>query len=395
MSTVFDLRKVLKQISNVHLQQYFAQRGELRDVPWDGLKEHCIDPVVEAIQLLPSSKRRQVQIQLKSFIRLKDNAGLKVLLEEMRARYPKKVQTWSSFKRLDKVVWTFLNAKDAFQEAAVFAKADSLVATRYWQRWPVVKCPNFVVTSENKATLQKALSAYYQARELRGEHCEIHHHTRRNRAEYLFAYLPDWPDNFLVFNNEGELHSLDMPKAFTILFVYTPTTGMLEMIAAGGKPAQQELRRIFCQGILGLETVENSDPVKPTYILDQLLEPGFTFSWEPQDQIENVHITRLMVLAADENHDLDGLGLRLRLELPWAKALENLDALLNSRGLSRSQVTVEEVRIRVQLMGDGERRGRVLTINITPRACDLKSQEDDDLRVLGEKCLRAWRIDHD
>jgi hypothetical protein len=88
------------------------------------------------------------------------------------------------------------------------------------------------------------------------------------------------------------------------------------------------------------------------------------------------------------------LGLRLRLGLPWTQTLQNLDAVLASRDLSRSQVGVEEVRIRVQLMGDGERRGRVLTINVTPRSCDLKSQDDDDLRVLGEKCLRAWGIDH-
>lgn len=75
----FDLRLVLKQISNTHLQQFFAERGELLSVPWDGLKEHKIAPIVEAIQALPTAKRRQVQILFKSFLQLSDNAGLKVL----------------------------------------------------------------------------------------------------------------------------------------------------------------------------------------------------------------------------------------------------------------------------------------------------------------------------
>jgi hypothetical protein len=395
MANSFDLRKVLKQISNKHLQQFFAKRGELLDVPWDGLKEHKIAPIVEAIQALPPAKRRQVQILFKSFLRLSDHAGLKVLLDELRHRYPRKVKHWEALKRrLDKVLWTYLNAQDAFEEAVVFARADSLTATRYWQRWPAVVCQDFAVTDENIAALKEALCAHYREKELRGEHCEIHHYTRRNGAEYLFAYLPDWPDNFMVFNDEGELQSLDVPTAFTNLFVYTPATGMLEMIAAGGKPAQKELRRLFCQGMLGLSDVEDADPERPAYLLDHLLDPGFKFTWEPADRIEEVQVSRLLVLPTVEGHDLDGLGLRLRLGLPWVQALANLDDLLASRDLSRSQVGVEEVRIRVQLMGDGERRGRVLTINVTPRSCDLKSQDDDDLRVLGEKCLRAWGIDH-
>lgn len=314
--------------------------------------------------------------------------------EELKARYPKKVGHWNALKRrLDKVVWTYLNARDAFEEAVVFARADSLATTWYFQRWPAVPCENFAVTEENIAALKAALSGYCKEKELRGEHCEIHHYTRRNEAEYLFAYLPDWPDNFMVFNEDGELQSLDVPTAFTNLFVYTPATGMLEMIAAGGKPAQKELRRLFCQGMLGFDDVEDADPERPAYLLDHLLAPGFKFTWEPADRIEEVQVSRLLVLPTVEDHDLDGLALRLRLGLPWTQALENLDALLASRDLSRSQVGVEEVRIRVQLMGDGERRGQVLTINVTPRSCDLKSQ-DDDLRIVGAKCLRAWGIDH-
>lgn len=91
---------------------------------------------------------------------------------------------------MDKVLWAYLNAQDAFEEAMVFARADSLVATRYWQRWPAVVCEDFSVTEENIAALKEALSAHYREKELRGEHCEIHHYTRRNGAEYLFAGCP-------------------------------------------------------------------------------------------------------------------------------------------------------------------------------------------------------------
>lgn len=392
MANPFDLRKVLKQISNGHLHQFFARRGELHDVPWDGLREHRIDPIVDAIQELSAAARRQVQVLFKSFVRLSDNVGLKVLLEELKSRYPGKVRTWKSLKRLDKVVWTYLNARDAFEEAMVFARADSLASTRYWHRWEAGRCNDFQMTPEKIPAFKRLLSNHYQRKELRGEHCDIHHYTR-NGANYLFAYLPDWPDNFMVFTDEGELKSLDVPTAFTNLFVYTPTTGMLEMIAAGGIPAQRELLGLFCKGILGIPGAGATDPERPRYLLDHLLEPGFRFSWDPSDHIESVQVTRLLIVPTTGTHDLDGLWLRLRIGLPWPRTLETLDALLDSRDLRRDQVGVEDVRIRIHLLGDGDRRDRILTINVTPRACDLKSQDDDELRLLGEKCLRAWRID--
>jgi len=145
---------------------------------------------------------------------------------------------------------------------------------------------------------------------------------------------------------------------------------------------------------LGVKDLDDADPERPAYLLDQLLSPGFSFTWDPIDRIETVQVSRLLVLPTIEHHDLDGLGLRLQLDLPWAKALENLDAILASRDLSRTQVSVEDVRIRVRMLGNGDRPGRILTINVTPRSCDLKSQDDDDLRILGEKCLRAWGIDY-
>jgi hypothetical protein len=395
MSSTFDLRKALKQMSNVYLQQFFRERGELLDVPWDGLKEHKIDPIVDAIQALPAGSRRKVQVLFKSFDRLSDSAGLKVLLEELRERYPKKVRHWAALnRRLNKVLWTYLHARDAFEEAVVFARADSLASTRFWNRWPCTPHDGIAITPKRIAALKKALRDYYRKKDLRGEHCEVHYHSRRNGAVYFFAYLPDWPDNFMVFNDEGELHSIDVPTAFTILFVYTPATGALEMIASGGKPVQQELRRLFCETVLGQTDVDPADPERPAYLLDHLLAPGFRFKTDAADGIADVHVTRLLVMPSVVGHDLDGLLLRLRVDLPWPSALENLDALLASRDLTRSHVNVEDVRIRIQLMGDGERRGKLLTINVTPRSCDLKSQDDDDLRVLGEKCLRAWGIDN-
>jgi len=48
MAKPFDPRKVLKQISNPLLREFFRRCGELDDVLWDDLTEHKIDAIFEA-----------------------------------------------------------------------------------------------------------------------------------------------------------------------------------------------------------------------------------------------------------------------------------------------------------------------------------------------------------
>jgi hypothetical protein len=385
MAGTFDLRKVLKQISAPLRTEFLGTFRELRKARLGGLKQLDVDPIIAALQTMKPAKRRAFQVLLQRMTNLESNNGIKVLLEELQQCSPEKVTEWAKLdRRIDKVMWTYLNARDAFEEATIFARADALSGKRCWNRWSGTTADGFAVTDDRIESLKTALRTHYSRNELRGEHCEIHHYTRLGGAEYFFAYLPDWPDNFQVFNDNGELQTLDVPTAFTNLFVYTPQTGTLEMIAAGGKPAQLTLRRIFYQALLESE-VEDADPDKPAYLLDHLLEPGFQFSWSPADQIAEVSI---------DSHDIEGLASRFRPGISWAKVQDNLDAILASRDLSRSQVSIDHIRIRIKLLGDGRRRGRVLTINITPRSCDLKDQDDDELRTLGERCLRQWRIDN-
>jgi hypothetical protein len=165
----------------------------------------------------------------------------------------------------------------------------------------------------------------------------------------------------MVFNDDGELESLDLPTAFTDLFVYEPDTGALEMIASGGSKSQQQLRRVFYRTMCRLE-VEDADPESPEYRLDHLLKPDFVFRLEPADRIESVTVPQILLvpLVDDEGAalDLEALSPRFRKSLSWAKALSIIDGLLESRDMRRSQVKVEHIHIRVQFLGDGTRKGK-------------------------------------
>ena len=55
---MFDPKKILRQVSIPLLQEFFRQRGELQDLPWEELKEkRRVDQICDAWQQLPDDGR--------------------------------------------------------------------------------------------------------------------------------------------------------------------------------------------------------------------------------------------------------------------------------------------------------------------------------------------------
>jgi hypothetical protein len=64
--------------------------------------------------------------------------------------------------------------------------------------------------------------------------------------------------------------------------------------------------------------------------------------------------------------------------------------LLDAMGLDRTQVSVAQVSIQLVFLGDGSRKGKSMTFRVScPASCDLKSKPDD-VRVVGERCMKRW-----
>lgn len=135
MAKPFDPRKVLKQIANVLLREFFTRRGELTEVPWDTLTEHRIEPVFCGWQALPDEKQREVQMILRNVSELADHRGVAVLAEGILLRCPERADEFrAQVGKADKALWTYLHSQEVFEEAALFARADALASGRYWQR---------------------------------------------------------------------------------------------------------------------------------------------------------------------------------------------------------------------------------------------------------------------
>jgi hypothetical protein len=119
----------------------------------------------------------------------------------------------------------------------------------------------------------------------------------------------------MVFNDDGELEALDVPTAFTIMFVFTPATGVLEMIAAGGQKVLADLRQRFYRAMTKTDADE-LPPDRPAFDLDHVLNDGFSLTAN-DPRVALLELKRLMVFPTIET-PVEGLVFRFRIGTRWA-----------------------------------------------------------------------------
>lgn len=390
MAKPFDPRKILKHISNPLLQEFFSRRGELAEVPWAELSEHKIEPIFDAWQALPERQKLAVQVILRDINELADHRGLAVLAEEILWRCPERADEFKAQEgQADKAMWVYLNVQEAFDEAAMFARADALAAGRYWNRRNSLPKKKLTVDAAMCGKLAEALTAYYGPAQMRGRHCQVVHYQRSGGSYYFFAYLDNYPDKRLVFDGDGDEPTVRLDRdAFENVFVYNGEDGSMELFAQGGKKVWEPLQAAFCDAVLD-EDVDPVDPLRPSFRLDHLLSPDYPLPADPRDGVEEARITRLRVaprgsagyveIKADpKGHPND--------------IYRKIERWLKAEAIPADATRVLQASFRVKFQRDERNRQATLTFDVSaPNSSNLKSKPDEQ-RAVGERCLKLWKV---
>jgi len=390
MAKPFDPRKILKHISNPLLKEFFTRRGELAAVPWDGLTEHKIEPIFDAWQALPERQKLEVQVILRDVSELADHRGLAVMAEEILWRCPDRADEFKAQEgHADKAMWVYLHVHDAFDEAAMFARADALEAGRYWNRRNSL--PKKVITVDQAMCdkLALGLTSFYGPAQMRGRHCQVVHYQRSGGSNYFFAYLDDYPDKRLVFDGNADEPIVRSDRyAFENMFVYNGDDGSMELFAPGGKKVWEPLQAAFCLAVLE-EEVEPVDPLRPSFQLDHLLTPDIALPTDPRDGVEEARIARLRLVPR-------GSGGYIEIKAD-PKAHRNdiyrkIERWLKTENVPANTTRVTQATFRARFQSDDRGRQPVLTFDVSvPHSSNLKSKPDEQ-RVVGERCLKLWKV---
>lgn len=393
MAKSFDPRKVLKQIANPLLREFFSRRGELLDVPWDQITEHKIEPVFEGWQALPERQRLEVQVILRDINELADHRGMAVLAEEILGHAPELAEQFKAqASKPDKAMWMYLHLPERFLEAAMFARADALAAGRHWKRRNSLPKIDLNVTHEMMTSLGEALTAFYGPKQMRGRCCKVVHYRRQGRSDYFFAYLDDYPDKHIVFDGDDNEPIVRSDRyAFENVFVYNGDDGSMEVFAHGGQTVWEPLQLAFCKAVLGRD-VDPADPLRPTFKLDHLLKPDFPLAIETSDGIEEARITKMRVAPR-------GSGGWVEIKAD-PKASPNDIYRKFERWLRTENVTAEGAKVlsaslALKFQHEGPGRSPTLRFDVSvPNSSNLKSKPDEQ-RTIGERCLRRWGVTDD
>ena len=389
MTQPFNPKRVLRQISNPLLQEFFERQRHPLDVEWDAISNTQVDDIFDAWQRLPEEPRKAIEIVFHDVHEMANEEGVRVIIEEGQnhgENLSPLLETMDS--RYDKAIWTFMNRPDVWDASVWFAKADSLSFGRSW-----VKRGNMPVAEprtdvEGLQALRDAMSALYRDRQGRGHHSRVEHFPRGSNHDYFFVYLSDYADTYINFDDSGHFQRTPERRAFEVVFAYDREARTLEMYAKGGRKVIEPLQRVFARVILG-ESLGPEDPGAKPYQLDGLMNRTFPFPTDPEDGVVEVSVRSLRLSILGRRRG------RITLEADPEKGhkhiYEMLDEDLNRKQLPRTILHVTKATFNFRLNGSGRSKSLTFTVSY-PNSCDLKSKREEQ-RVLGEKYLKKWGID--
>jgi len=387
MATHFNPRRVLRQVSNQLLREFFTRRDQLDHIPWPYLPETYIRPIFAAWQRMPEAQRKEIQVVLQNIHALADQRGVRVLAEEIQQRCPEQADEFTTCRgRYDKAMWAYLTVPEVFAEAALFARADALSTGRYWVTHNSLPREPLAVSGEAQEAFRQALSDFYWRRQLRGSCVVVEHYRRCDGDDYFFVYLDDYPDSRLVFNDAGQMEKRTDRCAFDNVFVFSPEEGALSLYAKGGKQVHIPLHQAFCETLLGM-AVEPCELLKPAFQLDHLIDPSFPLTTDPADQVAEARILALGLEVRDRPRR------RITLEADPGGPSDDIHQMLDRYlSLSPARLRVKSARFRLMFLNGGKDGPRTLTFRVScPRYCNLKSKPDE-MQSIGQRCLKLWGI---
>jgi hypothetical protein len=392
---MFDLKRQLKIHDRILLRELLGREKSMRRIDWQAIPLNDIEPISIGWEEMPEDRKSHFQVILQDVQQLSDRRGQKVLIEELEWRHPGQLEKFRKLKSAaDKSLWAFLFATDAFDSAAIFARAEALRNGQQANIWNSLPKEPIVTTPEKISCLEHEVRSYYWIREMRGQVCQIHHYQRHDGVQYFFAYLPDWPDKRLYFDEHEKLTPRENTYAFHNVFVFEPKLGTIELIAKGGKKVQLPLRRAFCKSMLGIE-VDDEEPVKSAYQLDHLLDSGFSFTTEPSEKIAEVYLRKIRLVPKVRIPAIEQIELRFRDSLNLFHIRSTVARQLSACGLGIDQVSITQASIQFLFMSDGTGRGRKMTVNVNcPNSSDLKAKPDQQ-QIVGRDCFLRWGIIND
>ena len=406
MAGQYDLRKFLREVANKTLKEYFERIGWDPGVNWEALTETGIEPLFEAIvENAPADKHADINRDFQQINEMATEGGIKTLIDEGRYRGLDLAVELEGVAGLhDKVLRVFLDhpAHEGgqlrlFDVARYFNRADKLPGRSWRKRSGVPEVERAKGRGdeiagrleEGRKRLEDALSSYYKLKEGRGQRCTVEHFQRDDRL-YWFAYVQDYEEARIEYNDNGRLDRRTCKPVFAVIFAHSNAERSLDIFVKGDKETVAELQTIWARAVLGSEDLGTPAARGIEYELN-VLKTKRDFHFDIRDGIESVRVSGLRLSYIWDRT----MNRRITLEANTRKnpkaVFELLDDLLSTGKVSLDIVNITQVVFNFVFAGTAQTSRQTIIARVThPNGCSLKHEPKEEI---ARKYLREWKID--
>jgi len=385
MSRNYSPKNFLRKTPNALLKQYFQESQYPVEINWDKLAETEIDPIYQAINILPEKNQIQIEDQFRQINEMACDKGIQCLREEGESSFHN-LKLADLFREMnnpyERAFWMLLNHSEVFSIAESLFRMDN-VGT--WKHCTVFSGLTPKIEAEDLEKLADYISTFYK-KQGRGKHCQVDNYLRQNPERHCyFAYPEDYAKTELEYNKEGNLENRVIRPAFEVIFVYRPESGILETNARGKADDVKMLQEAFCQTILGLDKLPNQNG--NTFDLEPL-KTNFAFPIQPQDGIKKVYLRMLQLkLPGGKRRRItfeeDSSGVRQPI-------YTLIETALNQKNIPMTEVEAIKAKIQFQFEDIDGKKGKTVLFEIAaPDRCTLK---DAPLHQIAKKYLEEWKL---
>jgi hypothetical protein len=375
MAAHYTLRNFVRQASRVLLSQYLRYREIDLGFDCGALKPRVIDPIIDALNLLPDERRAELDKDFATINSLADQAGTQQIVQEAAfqgARIEDEFRVQDGF--LNKSLWTFLHSRSVFEGASRFAMPS--LRGRYWKRRLPLAGTRDVDLASKVPGLENALSRYFLHEEGRGKVCKIEYHPRPPLHAF-HAFPEDFSASPLAWSTAG-LGPHPYRPAFEVVFVYNEDASALDIYFEGGKPTIERLWRLFAEQVFSIGQPLQAE--RPVYSMERLKADNVLRARALDGAMIDLRVKRLSFAI------FGSPGITVAVEADVSRNPEAIRPVLNrvfangaasDERYALSQATVVSARIQALLDRGDSKRPRSRTFDLTQKSCSLKYEGDD------------------
>jgi len=278
------------------LARYFDHKQISIALNWSELKgvHKSAETIFQALLKLPEEEQAKIEVDFQNIHALASRGGIYYLNNE--ANFVNNSQFIEEMAKIDgehaKSMWAFLHEKGYWPAASSLLHAKSVSAGQ-WKAYKGLPPIEPMLEEEDKKKLAKQISRYFNTTAGKGRHCHVDaYRDMETGKEYVFAYPEDYGQLGLEWIKE-ELTPRSKHPAFEIIFVYSQEGGFIDIYAPRNTKYVSELRLIFAEVVLGLDTLPDEDQSPTAYDLSNLNDQHFEFNVDDISDIKAMYVIQL------------------------------------------------------------------------------------------------------